>query len=52
MFDDQYAGQGGTYTVDKDGKRQLVPGSRTQDANGMQIVEQPVVDEQTTPDEE
>jgi hypothetical protein len=52
MFDDEFAGQGGTYTVDKDGKRQLVPGSRTQDATAAQIVEQPAVEEPTIPDEE
>jgi hypothetical protein len=40
IFDDEFAGMGGTYEIVK-GKRRLVPGSRTMPPEAAVVVEEP-----------
>jgi hypothetical protein len=40
IFDDEFAGMGGTYEIVK-GKRRLVPGSRTMPPAAAVVVEEP-----------
>jgi hypothetical protein len=48
IFDDEFAGMGGTYEIVK-GKRRLVPGSRTMPPEAAVVIEEPVAAPMPTP---